>query len=234
MIPFGREKGEILPHISMIIPAYNEARDIGKKIENTLSLDYPKDKMEVLVGCDGSTDETKEIVEKYAEQGVQLIDFNTNQGKTAVQNDLVKISKGEILVFTDAASFLHPNALKALVRNFADERVGCVGGRMEFVNTSSNITTQSQGIYWRYESKMRELESNLGRLIGVDGPLYAIRRDCYVPLRNHIISDLITPLLVIAQGKRSFWSPMHSFMRILPINHRRNFRPAGELPFAAW
>lgn len=204
---FNIQKREITPNISILIPAYNEGKDIGQKIENTLALDYPKDKMEILVGSDGSTDETREIVKKYTEQGVQLIDFNTNRGKTAVQNDLVKISTREILVFTDAASFLHPNSLKALVRNFADERVGCVGGRMEFVNTSSNITTQSQGIYWLYESKMRELESNLGRLIGVDGPLYAVRRNCYIPLRNHIISDLITPLLVLAQDKKVVLEP---------------------------
>lgn len=193
---------EIMPTVSVIIPAYNEAKHIGKKIENTLALDYPKDKIEILVGSDGSTDETPLLLEKYVNNRIQVQNFKKNRGKTAVQNDLVWQSKGEIIVFTDAASFLHCDAIKKIVSNFADDRVGCVAGKMYFVDTDSNITSQSQGIYWRYESKIRELESNLGSVIGVDGPLYALRRELYVPLNHNIISDLIVPLLVLEQDKK--------------------------------
>jgi len=200
--PLKVHRDDINPHISIIIPAYNEEKSIERKILNTLALEYPEDRMEIFLGSDGSTDETANIVEKYTDRGVQLIDFDTNRGKTAVQNDLVSQSKGEILIFTDAASFLQPEAIKKIVRCFADERVGCVAGRMRFVNTNSNLTTQSQGVYWRYELKLREMESRLGSLIGVDGPLYAVRRSFYIPLREDIISDLITPLLVLAQGKK--------------------------------
>ena len=207
LFPFEVHQTDIKPNISIIIPAYNEANNIGKKIKNTLSLEYPKDKVEILVGSDGSTDQTAEIVKKFDNHNVQFVDFVENRGKTAVQNDLVNLSEGEILIFTDAASFLKQDALLKLVRNFADERVGCVAGRMLFIDTNSNITTQSQGFYWRYESKIRKLESNLGCLIGVDGPLYAVRRDCYIPLERNIISDLITPLLVLAQGKKVILEP---------------------------
>jgi len=167
-----------------------------------MEVDYPKDKVEILVGSDGSQDTTAEIVQKYTNHGIHFYAFDINRGKTLVQNDLVEHSKGEILVFTDAASFIRPDALKKLVGNFADERVGCVAGKMRFINTDSNLTTQSQGLYWKYQSKLREWESKLGALIGVDGPLYAVRRQYYVPLGNNLISDLLTPLLVLEQGKK--------------------------------
>ena len=163
-------------------------------------------KLRVLIGLDGSTDRTADIVEKYSDK-VIFHNFLVNRGKTTVQNELVRHSKGEVLVFTDAASFLPKDALKKLVRNFADKRIGCVAGRMIFTDTDSNMTTQSQGLYWKYESKIREMESRLGSLIGVDGPLYAVRKSAYVLLRSNIISDLITPLLVLEQGKNVILEP---------------------------
>lgn len=202
LIPFRFSREKITPKVSIIIPAYNEEKNIEKKIQNTLNLIYPTDRMEIFVGSDGSIDKTPNLVRKYVDHGVQFIDFKTNRGKTAVQNDLVNCSNGEILIFTDAASSLQPDAIKKIVRSFADNRVGCVAGQMRFVDTDTNLTTQSQGVYWRYEFKIRELESELGSLIGVDGPLYAVRQNCYIPLREDIISDLITPLLVLAQGKK--------------------------------
>jgi len=193
-------KDSIEPTVSILIPAYNEERNIAQKIENTLRLDYPRDKTEILVGTDGASDRTAEIVRGFTEKGVRLMEFVDNRGKTAVQNDLVKASTGEILIFTDAASFLSGDAVRKIVRNFADERIGCVAGMMRFVDTDHNITTESQGLYWKYESGLREIESRLGRLIGVDGPLYAVRRSYYAFLDGHIISDLMTPLLVLEQG----------------------------------
>ena len=138
---FRISKGQIAPFVTIIIPAYNEAKHIEKKIENTLALKYPKDKLEILVASDGSTDNTPALAEKYSCQGIQLVDFETNRGKTTVQNDLAKKAKGEILIFTDAASFLHAHAIEKIVQNFTDNRVGCVAGRMHFANTDFNIKT---------------------------------------------------------------------------------------------
>jgi cellulose synthase/poly-beta-1,6-N-acetylglucosamine synthase-like glycosyltransferase len=206
---FGKRpnKSHFLPSISIIISAYNEENDIFKKINNTLELDYPHDKIEILIGSDGSSDKTPKILSEYQHKNITTYIFEENRGKTAVQNDLVKSAKGEILVFTDAASFLPRESLLNLVRNFADGDVGCVAGKMRFIDTDSNITTQSQGIYWRYEVKLRELESSLGSLIGVDGPLYAVRATSYIPLEHNIISDFITPLLVLEQGKKVYLEP---------------------------
>ena len=198
---FRIQYADIAPSISVIISAFNESKHIEKKMENTLSLEYPKGKMEILIGSDGSTDETETIAKKFIGPGIHVFPFKENRGKTIVQNDLVAHAKSDILVFTDAASFLPPDALRKVVRNFADDRIGCVAGKMRFVNTESNVTTRSQGIYWRYESKIRKWESDLGRMIGVDGPLYAIRKKYYIPLGSNIISDMISPLLVLAQGK---------------------------------
>lgn len=202
IFPFRVSKKGLTPTVSILIAAYNEEKDIRKKLENTLDLDYPKDKLEIIVGSDGSNDRTVDIVAEYSEKGVRLMDFEQNRGKTAVQNDLVSASKHDILVFTDAASFLRKDSLRNLVQSFFDKRVGAVAGCMKFVSNSSNLTTQSQGLYWKYEMKLREAESAIGRLVGVDGPLYAVRREYYVPLAFHIISDLMTPLLVLKQRKR--------------------------------
>ena len=197
----------ITPSVSIIISAFNEEKDIEEKIKNTLELDYPKEKLKILIGSDGSMDKTADIVKKYVNKGVIFFDYKTNRGKTSVQNDLVKQATGEILLFTDAAAFLPNNAVRKIVRNFADKQVGGVAGRMRFVNTDKNLTTQSQGLYWRYELKLRQLESDLGSLIGVDGPLYALKRDYYVPLGAHIISDLMTPLLILGHGKKVILDP---------------------------
>lgn len=201
LAPF-REKKKITawPKISILIAGYNEEKHLAEKIINTLAIDYPKEHLEILVASDGSTDATVHVTEGFQAQGVQCLAFPENRGKTAVQNDLVSRAKGDILVFTDAASFIPANAIKKILAHFADERVGCVAGRMRFIGTEKNLNTQSQGLYWRYEVSLRELESRLGSLIGVDGPLYAVRRQCFRPLEPHIISDLIAPLLVLEQG----------------------------------
>ncbi len=205
--PLTIRKRPILPKISIVISAYNEEKNIEEKIRNTLELDYPADKTEILIGSDGSSDQTVEISSRFCDERVRVFDFQENRGKTSVQNDLAGRAGGEIFIFTDAASFLPPDAIKKLIRNFADDRVGCVAGRMRFVGTNKNLTAESQGLYWRYEVKIRELESAIGSLIGVDGPLYAVRRQCYIPLERNMISDLMTPLLVLEQGKKVVFEP---------------------------
>jgi len=198
--PFKVNTKSFTPFVSVIISAFNEARHISEKIQNTLAVDYPKDQLEILVGSDGSNDNTASIMDEYTNGNIHFFDFPENRGKTAVQNDLVKKAKGDVLVFTDAASFISSGSIQSITANFSDVRVGCVAGCMRFLKTDTNLTTQSQGLYWRYESKIRELESRVGSLIGVDGPLYALKSEFYVPLKNHMISDLLTPLLVLEKG----------------------------------
>jgi len=204
---FNSSKKSFFPEISIIISAYNEENDIENKIKNTLLLDYPVEKVEILIGSDGSSDNTASIVKSLNIKPVKFFNFEKNRGKTAVQNDLVSMAKGDILVFTDAASYLPPDAIEKLIQNFADERVGCVAGTLRYVDINNNLITEGQGFYWKYEMKLRFLESSLGSLVGVDGPLYAVRKDLYIPLPLNIISDLVTPLLILAQNKKVILEP---------------------------
>ncbi|HQG31366.1 MAG TPA: glycosyltransferase family 2 protein [Deltaproteobacteria bacterium] len=200
-------KSDILPSLSVIITAYNEERNIAGKIENTLELDYPGHLMEVIVGSDGSTDRTDEIVRSYEDRGVRLLSFPENRGKTMVQNDCVREARGEIIVFMDAASLCSRDSLRKLAANFADPRVGAVAGRVAFTRAEENLTTESQGVYWKYEQFLKKAESSLGSLVGVDGPLYAIRKDLCEKLDEDMMSDFISPLLVIKNGHSVVYEP---------------------------
>lgn len=205
----GREfsKLEITPGVTIIISAYNEERTIAAKIENTLSLDYPPELVEIIVGIDGSTDRTGEIARSYAGRGVRLMEFPVNRGKTSVQNDCIAEASHDIVVFMDAASLCEKDALRKLVANFADSRVGAVAGRVVYTRGPGNLTAQSQGMYWRYEQALRQAEGSLGSLVGVDGPLYAVRRELCAPLDQDMISDLVSPLLVIDKGHSVVYEP---------------------------
>ena len=200
-------KSRITPPISIIISAYNEERSIARKIENTLSLDYPPELVEIIVGSDGSRDRTEEIVKSYRERGVRLLAFPENRGKTVVQNDCVREASHEIIVFMDAASMCERGALRKLVSNFADSRVGAVAGRVVFTRLEKNLTAESQGVYWSYEQILKKAEGSLGSLVGVDGPLYAIRKNLYTSLDSDMMSDFISPLLVIRSGHGVVYEP---------------------------
>lgn len=195
------------PKVSIIIAAHNEEKHIREKIENTLSLIYARKKLEVIVASDGSTDRTAAIAREYVDRGVVVLDFKVNRGKTAVQNDGVKRSTGEIIIFMDAASMSNPQALKRMVRHFDDPRIGCVAGRIEYVNKEQNMVGASQGLYWKYEQMLKKFESRLGALVGVDGPLYAVRREAYTELSDDMVSDLVTPLVAREKGWKVVLEP---------------------------
>ena len=133
------KKLEIYPSVSMVIAAYNEEKYIARKIANSLSLDYPKDKLEIIVTSDCSSDKTNSIVESFAGRNVKLLVSRTRKGKTAGRNMSVPPAKGEIIVFSDATGLYEPDALKKLIRNFNDERVGCVGGLLRYANPSNSM-----------------------------------------------------------------------------------------------
>jgi len=195
--------GHLEPTVSIIISAYNEAKHLAAKLENTLALDYPADRVEVLVGSDGSSDDTVIIAERYADRGVRCLSFPLNRGKTAVQNDCTRLARGDILVFMDAASLCNREALRALVAPFADRHVGVVGGRVVFGEGEGRLVERAQGIYWRYEQALKRWESKCGALVGVDGPLYAVRRELFPMIRPEMMSDFLVPLKVRQAG---YWA----------------------------
>ncbi|HEY7547533.1 MAG TPA: glycosyltransferase family 2 protein [Blastocatellia bacterium] len=200
-------KAAITPSVSMIIAAYNEERDIASKLENTLALDYPSDRLEVIVVSDCSTDQTDEIVRSWAERGVILHRQSERHGKTIAQNRAAEIATGEILVFSDATTMYERDALKKVVRNFADPQVGCVGGQLIYADRSKTVVGRGCRSYWGYEKFIRECESRTGSLIGVSGCFYAVSRAVFTPLDRDMTSDFVIASDIYLKGLRTVYEP---------------------------
>jgi cellulose synthase/poly-beta-1,6-N-acetylglucosamine synthase-like glycosyltransferase len=188
-------------HVSLIIAAFNEQAVIARKIENALALDYPRERLDIMVASDGSNDRTDDIVQSFANRGVTLLRF-PRTGKTAVQNEVARIAKGEILVFSDANAFYRPDAIRKLVRNFADPEIACVCGQLVYSVEGVAGAGASERSYWNYEKFMKQRESDLSSAIGANGSIYAVRRSEYVELDRDLISDLVEPLALVRRGKR--------------------------------
>jgi cellulose synthase/poly-beta-1,6-N-acetylglucosamine synthase-like glycosyltransferase len=195
------------PTVTIIIPAFNEARVIGATIENKLALDYPAEKREIIVVSDESTDGTDDIVRAYADRGVKLLRQEPRQGKTAGLNRAVAMAGGEVLVFSDANSIYAPDALTHLMANFADRRVGYATGKMVYTDAEGTIIGDGCSAYMRYENALRAMESDIGSLVGVDGGIDACRKSLYRGMRADQLPDFVLPLSVVTQGYRVVYEP---------------------------
>lgn len=199
-----------LPDVSLVIAAYNEEVVIEEKIKNSLELDYPKDKLEIIIFSDASTDRTDEIVKNYKKQGIKLFRIEGRKGKTICQNEIVKLAKGEIVVFSDANSMYEPLAIKKIVRNFYDKKVGCVVGELKyrelFQREDTNIVV-GENVYWSYDQILKRLESKTSSLAGANGAIYALRKKIYIPLDIAVISDFIEPLKIFKKGYKILYEP---------------------------
>ncbi|MDQ2974636.1 MAG: glycosyltransferase family 2 protein [Acidobacteriota bacterium] len=200
-------RGDFEPRVSVIITAYNEELDLAAKLENTLALDYPRELLEIIVASDCSTDRTDEFALAFAPRGVRLHRQAQRLGKTAAQNAAVEQASGEIIVFSDATSLYQPNAVKALLPSFADPTVGCVAGRLIYVDPTQSRVGRGARSYWSYETFLKKHESRACSLIGSSGCLYAVRRTAYVPLYHEACSDFIIATKMIEQGLRAIYEP---------------------------
>ena len=206
---FGREpaRRDVAPMVSLLIPAYNEEAHIEAKLQNSLALDYPKPRLEIVVASDGSTDRTNATVECFKPQGVVLLAMSHNVGKASLLSRTVPLLRGEIVVFSDASSELEPDALKRLVRSFADPRVGCVSGLYR-LRGSSDLRAHGEGLYWRYETFLKRQESRLHSILGAHGAFYAIRRTLFARVgESEINDDYLIPMRIVAQGYRAVYEP---------------------------
>lgn len=195
-------KSEIYPRVSLIIAAHDEEKAITNKIKNALALDYPKDKLEIMVASDCSTDRTDEIVSAFQQQGVRLVRQQERRGKTAAQNLAAKYATGKILAFSDATTIYDSDALRKLVRNFNDPKVGCVGGEERFIKPGGTLVGEEVGLFWKYEQLLRQRECEFNTLIGVSGCIFAIRKEFYESLPESLIEDFALPLKVASKGYR--------------------------------
>lgn len=197
----------IEPKVTVLITAYNEEASIERKIINTLELEYPSGKLEILVASDGSTDRTDEIVRGFESRGVRLFHQAGRVGKTATQNAAVELATGEIVVFSDATTEYPKDMVRALLPSFADDGVGCVAGRLLYTDDSGSDIGKGAKGYWNYETFIKRNESAACSLIGASGCLYAVRRAAYRPMYPEACSDFLICTVLYEQGLRSVFEP---------------------------
>lgn len=198
------KKEAIEPKVSLIIAAWNEERSIAKRLENALALDYPQDKLQIIVASDGSDDQTVNIVKRYHEQNVVILDL-LRRGKIFALNDAVAEATGEIIVFSDANSMYDKKAIRMLVQNFADKGVGGVCGNQIYLKKQKNFDSTSQGenLYWNFDKWLKQKESETGSIVSADGAIYAIRKHLYLPPASAAVTDdFAISTGVIEQGYR--------------------------------
>ena len=207
IFPLSVKKGDFAPFVTILITAYNEEKAIRTKLENALQIDYPKAKLEILVASDGSTDKTDEIVKEFADKGVKLFRQEGRMGKTFTQNKAVEEAKGEIILFSDATTDYETDVLQVMLPNFADEKIGCVAGKLIYVDESKSGVGKGAKSYWNYETFIKKAESRACSLIGASGCLYAVRKSAYQPMYPEACSDFLICTVLYQQGLRSVYEP---------------------------
>lgn len=228
-------RAPVTPSVSLIIAAYNEEDAIGARLENALASDYPADALEIIVASDGSNDRTDAIVASFASRGVRLLAL-PRQGKLGVLGAAVAAARGEVLVFSDANIHMQPDALRMLARNFADPEVGGVAGnclcRMPDDGESS---AKGEGLYWRYDTWLKEMESHTGSIVSAHGALYAIRRSLYrQPAEMAVTDDFAISTTVIEQGARLVFDRDALASELVIAKADREFRRKVRLMTRAW
>jgi cellulose synthase/poly-beta-1,6-N-acetylglucosamine synthase-like glycosyltransferase len=207
-----RRDDAYLPKVVVIVAAYNEESVIERRIANLRELDYPQDKLDVVVTSDASTDRTDELTERAGATVVR----NTRGGKVNAQNNAVRLTDAEIVAFSDANCTWAPDALRKLVRNFADPDVAYVCGRLNITNEDGR---NKEGLYWRYELALRADESRLDSVTGGNGSIYAVRRSDYVEVDPRFGHDLSLPYLMVQRGRRAVYEPeAHAYEKATPTN----------------
>ena len=194
------------PSVTIVMSAFDEESCIRTKVENCLALDYPPERLEIVIGCDGCSDRTAEIARAAGGGRVQVVELAPRGGKASVLARLVPAARSEIVVLTDANVLVDRGAIRALVRSFRDPTVGAVVGRLRLV--AARGAGIEEGAYWRYETLLKYLEGKNGCVLGANGALYAIRRLLFSPLRaDTIIDDFVIPVRVAVRGWRVSFAP---------------------------
>ena len=206
--PRAYARGSDTPPVSVVIAARNEEASIGRRIENLLSLDYPEDRLDVVVASDGSDDGTDEIVRSFESARVELV-APGRVGKPEALNAAVQAATGEVLVFSDANSVFRADAIRRLVAPLADPSVGGVAGNQVYLPPDSgDASVVGEQQYWDLDRALKHAESDAGSVSGATGAIYAIRRSLFTPLRRDVSNDdLLESLCVVAQGTRLVFEP---------------------------
>ncbi len=197
-----------LPSLTLLIAAYNEESVIQEKIENALALDWPEHLYEIVVVSDGSTDRTNSIVRSFNDPRVKLLALKKNAGKLNALNKAIPHCHGELIALSDSNSLYDVNALKNMASRLNDPKVGAVCGELRYQIEDSNQAGQQEGLYWRYEKKIKSMESQLNTLIGANGSIYMIRKEDYPFPQRDLMDDLSVPLLIFLKtSKKTVYEP---------------------------
>jgi biofilm PGA synthesis N-glycosyltransferase PgaC len=207
--PWPVRTGAIDPSVSVVMVVRNEERVLARKVENLLTLDYPAERLQVVVVSDGSSDGTEAILEECARHPrVHALLNQRSQGKASGLNDALQFAHGEIVIFTDARQTIEPTAARVLLSNFADSQVGCVSGELMLGDPDAGENRRGMGLYWRIEKAVRELESASGSVVGATGAFYGVRRELLAPLPPEtLLDDVYIPMQVARAGKRVVFEP---------------------------
>lgn len=218
-----------LPKVSLLIAAYNEESEIERRILNAVALDYPAERLEIVIAADGCSDRTAEIVRKYADRGVRLIEYGVRRGKATVLNETVPQLCGEIVIFSDANTQTAPDAARRLVAWFQDSKVGAVCGRLVLTDPAGGRNVDS--LYWKYETFLKHQESGLGALLGANGGLYALRKALFAPIPpDAVLDDLVIPLLAkLRSGRDIVFEPGAVAYEETPASVRSEFHRRSRL-----
>ena len=198
---------EITPRVTLIISCYNEAKILRQKLQNSLELDYPVEKLFVVVVSDGSDDGSDDIVREFIGLQVRLVRQEGRLGKTMGLNLALKDLDTDIVVFSDANAMYERQAIRNLVKHFADPEVGYVVGAALYTDGKNNAAAANEDLYWHYEMTIKKWESQLHSVVGGDGAIYAIRRELWEPLQQRDINDFVNPLQLVAKGYRGVFEP---------------------------
>jgi cellulose synthase/poly-beta-1,6-N-acetylglucosamine synthase-like glycosyltransferase len=198
-----------LPSVSVLVVAHDEQERVDARLDNLLALDYPENRVEILLGSDGSTDDTVALARRFEGRRVRVFPFPIRRGKAAVLNDLAARAEGEVLAFADARQTFAPDALRALMAPFADPRVGGVSGALILRGEEGSDVGDGVSLYWRYEKAIREAESALDATVGATGSIYAVRRLLFTPIPpDTILDDVLIPMRVARAGYRVLFEPL--------------------------
>jgi poly-beta-1,6-N-acetyl-D-glucosamine synthase len=219
------DKFYIEPTISIIISVYNEEDYIENKMSNLFSLDYPSSKIEIIIGSDGSTDRTNDLIQGFSSPILAFSAYSQRRGKMATINDLVASAKNEILIFADARQSFERNTIRELVANFHDRNIGCVSGELHFKLLTAGGTEKGINIYWNYEKFLRRCESQFHSMLGATGAIYAIRRELFTPIpENMVLDDMFIPLQIIEKGFRAVFDTNANAYDTVANNPKEEYR----------
>ena len=223
------------PLVTLIISAYNEENIIKEKLENTLSIDYPIDKFEVLIVSDASTDKTDDIVNKWSNENpnFKLIRQEQRFGKTSGLNLAVSKASGKIIIFSDANAIYHKNSIKELIKYFTDPQIGYVMGAALY-NSAKDPSSKSEGLYWKFELFVKKLETKFYSVVGGDGAIYAIRKELFWELDKDDINDFVNPLQIVSKDYKGIFNPKAICFEDSAGDFKKEFKRKRRIANRSW